>query len=428
MSMINTKRIAVVGGGAAGMLAAGTALAMGAEVCVFEHRNRTLLKLGITGKGRCNLTNSATVPELIENVVHNPRFLYTAFSRFSAQDTMTLFENLGVPLKTERGRRVFPVSDKASDIVKALRGYVSGAEIRFSHVRGIRIGDGHVLGVEADGFYPADAVILATGGRSYPVTGSDGSGFALAQAAGHTVTPLTPSLVPLSSPSPLCPMMQGLSLKNVSLRIVKRDGGRVLYEDFGEMMFTHFGITGPMVLSASAHLQSEKLSSLDAVIDLKPALDEKTLDARLLSDFTAQSNRNFENALGGLLPAKMILPMLRYTEISPTKKVHTVTREERKRLLSALKGFTLPLSGFRPIEEAIVTSGGVSVKEVSPATMMSKKCKGLFFAGEMLDVDAYTGGYNLQIAFSTGYLAGMSAASYINEQDEGEPHVLQDRS
>ena len=422
--MTSTKRIAVVGGGAAGMLAAGTALAMGAKVTVFEHRDRTLLKLGITGKGRCNLTNNAPTSELIANVVHNPRFLYTAFSRFSSEDTMALFESLGVPLKTERGRRVFPVSDKASDIVKALRRYAEGAEIRFSHVKGIRTENGRVLGVEADGFFAADAVILATGGRSYPVTGSDGSGFALAKAAGHTVTPLTPSLVPLTSPSPLCPMMQGLSLKNVTLRIVKREGGRVLYEDFGEMMFTHFGITGPMVLSASAHLQGENLAALSAVIDLKPALDEKVLDARLLSDFSAQSNRNFENALGGLLPAKMIAPMLRYVDISPTKKVHAVTKEERRRLLGALKGFSFPLSGFRPIEEAIVTSGGVCVKEVFPATMMSKKCEGLFLAGEILDVDAYTGGYNLQIAFSTGFLAGTSAAEYINAQNEGETHVL----
>lgn len=420
--MTSTKRIAIVGGGAAGMLAAGTALAMGADVTVFEHRDRTLLKLGITGKGRCNLTNNAPVPELIANVVHNPRFLYTAFSAFSAEDTMALFERLGVPLKTERGRRVFPVSDKASDIVRALRRYAEGATLRFEHVKGLAIENGRVTGVIGREHFPADAVILATGGRSYSPTGSDGSGFLLARAAGHTVTPLSPSLVPLTSSSPLCPEMQGLSLKNVGLRIVRREGGKCLYEDFGEMMFTHFGLTGPMILSASAHLQGEALSALDAVIDLKPALDEGTLDARLLSDFSKNANRNIENALGALLPAKMILPMLSYVGIEKEKKVHLITKEERRALLSALKGFTVPLSGFRPIEEAIVTSGGVAVKEVSPKTMMSKICDGLFFAGEMLDVDAYTGGYNLQIAFSTGYLAGMGAFDYINK--EGEGHVL----
>lgn len=420
--MTSTKRIAVVGGGAAGMLAAGTALAMGADVTVFEHRDRTLLKLGITGKGRCNLTNNAPVSELIANVVHNPRFLYTAFSAFSAEDTMALFERLGVPLKTERGRRVFPASDKASDIVKALRRYAGNAEIRFEHIHKLHTENGRVTGVSGRDFFPADAVILATGGRSYPVTGSDGSGFALARAAGHSVTPLSPSLVPLTSPSPLCPQMQGLSLKNVGLRIVHREGGKCLYEDFGEMMFTHFGVTGPMILSASAHLQNENLSALDAVIDLKPALEAATLDARLLSDFAKNANRNIENALGALLPSKMILPMLSYVGIEEKKKVHLITKEERRALLHALKGFAIPLSGFRPIEEAIVTSGGVSVKEVSPKTMMSKKCEGLFLAGEMLDVDAYTGGYNLQIAFSTGYLAGMGAVDYINQ--EGEEYVL----
>ena len=423
MSTTSTKRIAVVGGGAAGMLAAGTALAMGADVTVFEHRDRTLLKLGITGKGRCNLTNNAPVPELIANVVHNQRFLYTAFSAFSAEDTMALFERLGVPLKTERGRRVFPVSDKASDIVRALRGYAAGAETRFEHVRGLLTESGRVTGVIGKSEYAFDAVILATGGRSYPVTGSDGSGFALARAAGHTVTPLSPSLVPLTSPSHFCPEMQGLSLKNVGLRIERRDSGKCLYEDFGEMMFTHFGLTGPMILSASAHLQGMDLSTLDAVIDLKPALDEKTLDARLLSDFSKNVNRNFENALGGLLPAKMIAPMLDYVGIPHDKKVNLITREERRALLGALKRFALPLSGFRPIEEAVVTSGGVSVKEVAPKTMMSKLCDGLFFAGEMLDVDAYTGGYNLQIAFSTGYLAALGAVDYINTL-EGEHHDL----
>ena len=415
--MTSTKRVLVVGGGAAGMLAAGTALRAGAEVTVLEHKDRTLLKVGITGKGRCNLTNNCQLNELIENVVHNPRFLYTAFSAFSPEDVMALFEELGVPLNTERGRRVFPVSDKASDVVRALRRYAAGATVLEEHARALVTENGRVKGVLGKTLHEADAVILATGGRSYPVTGSDGSGYALAREAGHTVTPLSPSLVPLTSPSPLCPMMQGLSLKNVRLRVLSRDGGKPLYEDFGEMMFTHFGVTGPMILSASAHLQGRKLDTLVLEIDLKPALDEGTLDARLLSDFAKNANRNFENALGGLLPAKMIEAMLLYTGISGTKKVNLITKEERRTLLRALKGFTVPLSGFRPIEEAVITSGGVAVKEIDPKTMMSKLCAGLFFAGEMIDTDAYTGGYNLQIAFSTGHLAGKSAAEYILEDE-----------
>lgn len=418
--MTSAKRIAVVGGGAAGMLAAGTALALGAEVTVFEHRDRTLLKLGITGKGRCNLTNNCAPHELIANVVHNPRFLYTAFSAFSPEDTMALFEGLSVPLKTERGRRVFPISDKASDIVRALRRYAESATLRFEHVRGLGVENGRITGVFGKDFFPADAVILATGGMSYPVTGSDGSGFALAKQAGHTVTSLSPSLIPLTSPSPLCPAMQGLSLKNVGLRIVAKEGGRPIYEDFGEMMFTHFGLTGPMILSASAYLQEENVSALEAHIDLKPALDEQTLDTRLLSDFAKGSNRDFHNILGGLLPAKMIDPMLSYVSIPANKKVNLITKEERGRLLRALKCFVIPLSGFRPIAEAIVTRGGVTVTEVYPKTMMSRLCRGLFFAGEMLDVDAYTGGYNLQIAFSTGYLAGKNAAEYLWEGEQNE--------
>ncbi len=391
------------------MMAAGTALLYGAEVTVYEHQNRPLRKLRITGKGRCNVTNNCTSEEFIANVIHNPRFMYAPFSHFSAEDTMALFESLGVPLKTERGRRVFPVSDKAEDIASALMRYASGAQIRREHVRELILQDGAVIGVRADKDAFFDAVILATGGKSYPLTGSDGSGYGIAQKAGHTVTELSPSLVPLTSPSPYCPAMQGLSLKNVSLRITNKNG-KTLYEDFGEMMFTHFGITGPMVLSASAHLQGEKINELNAEIDLKPALDEKTLDNRLLSDFSKFSNRNFENALSGLLPAKMIPIMISYAGIDGAKKVHDISKEERKILLASLKSFVIPLSGFRPIAEAIVTAGGVSVSEIQPKTMMSKKAAHLFFAGEIIDVDAYTGGYNLQIAFSTGYLAGKSAA------------------
>ncbi len=408
--MTNIKKIAVIGGGAAGMMAAGTALLYGADVTVYEHQNRPLRKLRITGKGRCNVTNNCTTEEFIANIIHNPRFMYAPFSQFSSEDTMTFFENLGVPLKTERGRRVFPVSDKAEDIASALMKYAKEAHIRREHVRELIVADGSVIGVrgDADAFF--DAVILATGGKSYPLTGSDGSGYSIAQKVGHTVTPLSPSLVPLTSSSPYCPAMQGLSLKNVALRMVNKRTGKEVYQDFGEMMFTHFGITGPMVLSASAHLQNEKTDELVAEIDLKPALDEKTLDLRLLSDFSKFSNRNFENALSGLLPAKMIPVMIAYTGIPGTKKVHDISKEERKILLASLKSFAIPISGFRPIAEAIITAGGISVSEIHPKTMQSKKIKNLFFAGEIIDVDAYTGGYNLQIAFSTGYLAGKSVA------------------
>ena len=408
--MTNIKKIAVVGGGAAGMMAAGTAMTYGASVTVYEHKDKPLRKLRITGKGRCNVTNNCTPGEFIANVIHNGRFMYAPLSHLSPDETITFFENLGVPLKTERGRRVFPVSDKAADIAEALLRYTEGVTFRHEHVRSLWVEDGVLYGVEGKKKERYDAVILATGGKSYPLTGSDGSGYALAERVGHTITPLSPSLVPITSKSHYCQRMQGLSLKNVALRIVKADSGKLLYEDFGEMMFTHFGLTGPMILSASAHLEGEDISSLCAEIDLKPALDEKTLDARLLSDFSKYANRNFENALSSLLPEKMIPVMVDYVEIPPNKKVHNVNKEERLRLLNALKHFRVPLHGFRPIDEAIVTRGGVCTTEINPKTMMSRKLPQLFFAGEMIDLDAYTGGYNLQIAFSTGYLAGKSAA------------------
>lgn len=416
--MTNTKKIAVIGGGAAGMMAAGTALLSGASVTVYEHQNKTMRKLRITGKGRCNVTNNCTTEEFITNVIHNPRFMYAPLSHLSPEDTVNLFENLGVPLKTERGRRVFPVSDRAEDIANALLRYTEGVTFRFEHVKGVLTENGRAVGVIAKETERFDAVILASGGVSYPLTGSDGSGHAMARELGHTVTPLTPSLVPLCSSDDCCPKMQGLSLKNVGLRIVDNANGAVLYEDFGEMMFTHFGLTGPMILSASAHLQKNDIKRLSAVIDLKPALDEKTLDNRLLSDFSKFANRNFENALGSLLPAKMIPVMIERTGIDPEKKVHNITKEERKTLLNSLKAFSVALCGFRPIAEAIVTAGGIAVSEIYPKTMMSKKISHLFFAGEVIDVDAYTGGYNLQIAFSTGYLAGKSAAELILSEED----------
>ena len=412
MPNADAPRIAVVGGGAAGLMAAGMAVRAGADVTLFEGNARVGRKLGITGKGRCNLTNNCTVEEFLPNVPRNPRFLYAALNAFSPADTMALFgEELGVPLKTERGRRVFPVSDRAADIVDALARFASARHTVHEKVTALCVRDGHIAGVQtASGTFPADAVILATGGASYPLTGSDGSGYRLAAAVGHTITPLSPSLVPLTSSDPVCAQMMGLSLRNVALRILPAAGGKVVYEDFGEMLFTHFGISGPMVLSASAHLQGRDIAALAADIDMKPALDEKTLDARLCADFAKYANREFRNALGDLLPAAMTGPVVARTGIDGTRRVNGITQKERRTLLHILKHFTVPLFGTRPLSEAIVTSGGVAVREVDPRTMQSRLVPGLYFAGEVLDVDAYTGGYNLQIAFSTGAAAGRAAA------------------
>ena len=403
------NKIAVIGGGAAGMMAAGTALSYGAEVTIFESTDRLGKKLAITGKGRCNVTNNCTREEFLENVTKNSRFLYAALSAFSCEDTMTFFESMGVSLKTERGRRVFPESDKAIDIVNALREYSSGARVIHHKVSAITNEDGRFTVTAGGKSHIFDKVIIATGGKSYPLTGSDGSGYKLAMRLGHSVTELTPSLIPLTSHSPLCRDMQGLSLKNVKISI-KDEADRVLYTDFGEMMFAHFGVTGPVILSASAHIRDYDISTLRLCIDLKPALDEKTLDARLLSDFSKNANKDLINALGDLLPSKMIEPYIALSGVDGRKKVNSITKEERRALLDTLKSFEIALDGYRPIEEAIITSGGIEVKEITPKTMESKLVDGLYFAGEVIDVDAYTGGYNLQIAFATGYLAGKSAA------------------
>ncbi len=405
------NKIAVIGGGAAGMMAAGAALSYGAQVTVFEQTDRLGKKLAITGKGRCNVTNNSSIDGFLENVTKNARFLYASLSAFDTQSTVSFFENLGVPLKTERGQRVFPQSERAKDIVEAMKMYSSGANVIYQKVRKIsRQNDGSFI-VTAKENYSFDAVIIATGGKSYPKTGSDGSGYFLASRLGHTVTELIPSLVPLESPDGACSQMQGLSLKNVAISI-KADGKKALYTDFGEMMFTHFGVTGPMILSASAHLRGVDISSLTLYVDLKPALDEKTLDARLISEFSSNLNKDLINSLGGLLPSKMILPFIRKSGINERTKVNSITKEERRKILELLKAFPIKLSGMRPIEEAIITSGGVLTKEISPKDMQSKLIPGLYFAGEIIDVDAYTGGFNLQIAFSTGYLAGISAATF----------------
>ncbi len=407
------RSVAVIGGGAAGMMAAIHAAYMGASVTLYEKNDRLGKKLRITGKGRCNVTNDSGTEEFLQNVPTNPRFLYAALNRFSTSDTMDFFEGCGVPLKVERGKRVFPVSDKASDIVKALseRMRDCGVKTVTDKITDIEIAGGRAVGVVAgDKKYPADAVIICTGGRSYSMTGSDGDGYKFARRAGHTVTELKPSLVPIVTEGRLCQRMQGLSLKNVSMKIVRCDSCKTVYEDFGEMMFTHFGITGPMVLSASAHLPDITDRIYEAHIDLKPALDEGALDARIRSDFAKYNNKDFINSLGDLLPLKAIEPIVELSGIDPRKKVNSITREERRALLSAIKCIKIPLSGFRPIEEAIITKGGVAVGEINPKTMESKLVGGLFFAGEVLDLDAYTGGFNLQIAFSTAVLAGENAA------------------
>jgi predicted Rossmann fold flavoprotein len=406
---MDNNKICVIGGGAAGMMAAGTASLYGADVTIFESMTHLGKKLAITGKGRCNVTNASGVNEFLDNVTRNPRFLYGALSAFSTEDTINHFESLGVPLKTERGKRVYPVTDKAKDIVDAMRKYSSSAKVVYQKVTSLKKDDNGFTVVAGGESYRFDKVIIATGGKSYPLTGSDGSGYKLATRLGHHITELLPSLIPLESDSPLCSEMQGLSLKNVGIKIFDANE-KTIYTDFGEMMFAHFGVTGPVILSASAHLRNIDISSLTLSIDLKPALDEQTLDARLLSDFKAKSNKDLINAMGALLPSKMIEPFIRCTEIDERKKINSITKEERHRILSLLKDFRIPLTCFRPISEAIVTSGGIDTKEISPKTMESKLVPGLYFAGEVIDVDAYTGGFNLQIAFSTGYLAGKSSA------------------
>ena len=410
---MDTNKVLVIGGGAAGLLAAISAAENGADVILFEKNDRCGKKLRITGKGRCNVTNDCSNEEFLQNVPTNPRFLYSALNCFSTQDVKDFFENEGVPLKTERGKRVFPVSDKAEDIVKALVSACNdrGVDIRNEKVLSLVIDQDQVKGVVTSRKeYTADAVIVCTGGKSYTRTGSDGDGYKFAKAAGHSVTPLLPSLVPIVCAGKLCPSLQGLSLKNVALKIFDKSLGKEVYSDFGEMMFTHFGITGPMVLSASSHIPDISSGKYEARIDLKPALDDKTLDARILSDFAKYSNKDLINALNDLLPQKLIPVVISLSGVDERKKINSITKEERKAISDVIRSLRLTLTGFRPLEEAIITKGGISVKEIDPKTMASKKCKGLYFAGEVIDVDAYTGGFNLQIAFATGRLAGQSAA------------------
>ena len=406
------RKIGIIGAGPAGMMSAIYAIQNGADVTIFEKNDRVGKKLAITGKGRCNVTNDCDNNEFLKNVISNPKFLYASINYFSTEDTKAFFENAGVALKTERGRRVFPVSDKAQDIVQALKRTMIdyGARLVNERVIGINTENGEIKGLRTDrGNYSFDGVVLATGGASYPQTGSDGDGYKFAKKCGIEVTPLIPSLVPLETTENLSEIM-GVSLKNVTLKIKNNDTGKIVFEEMGEMLFTHFGLSGPLVLSASCHMNNIREGKYTALVDFKPALDVKTLDKRILSDFSKQQNKDFSNALGGLLPSKIIPFMIRKSGISPNEKVNNITKEQRGKLVEILKGLSLDIKCFRPIKEAIVTSGGIKVSEINPSTMESKKIKGLYFAGEVIDVDAYTGGYNLQIAFSTGALAGTHSA------------------
>lgn len=404
-----TEKVVVIGGGPAGMMAAGTAARRGRSVTLVEKNRRLGRKLLITGKGRCNLTNIADLDELIANIPVNGKFLYHAFHRFGNRDLIAFFEEWGLPTKVERGGRVFPVSDRSADVVAALERFLAHyhVEVMQGEVTAILVTEGQVTGVKLKNgeFIPARQVILATGGRSYPLTGSTGDGYRFAAALGHRITPLKPALVPLESPTAWIREVQGLTLKNVAIKIWSKEGKQI-YSDFGEMLFTHFGVSGPIILSASVHLEEGRLYRL--VIDLKPALTPEQLDLRLQRDFAKYIRKVFHNALGDLLPRALIPVVVKLVGIPPEKPVNQITKAERQRLVAVVKGLEVEINGLRPLAEAIVTAGGVTVKEINPATMESKLVKGLFFAGEVIDVNAYTGGYNLQIAFSTGYLAGSS--------------------
>lgn len=409
--MMPTYDVIVIGAGAAGLMCAGTTARRGKKVLLLEKMDRPGRKLLITGKGRCNVANNCPEDEFILSVRHNGRFLYSAWNAFNAKSVMDFFEGLGVPLKTERGNRVFPVSDKAGDIVRALSQFATDNGVRLetgecislltenNAVKGVVTGAGEVH---------ASSVIVATGGRSYPLTGSTGDGYRFAEEVGHTVTPLRASLIPIVTTEKWCGDLMGLSLRNVTLSLYKKGKKPPVFSELGEMLFTHFGVSGPLALSASAHMDGE-LSDYTISIDLKPGLSHEQLDTRVLRDFTENINRDFINSLGALLPSKLISVVVGLSGINANTKVNSISKKQRLEFVSLLKRLTITPKAFRPIEEAVITSGGVKVSEVDPKTMGSKLVKGLYFAGEVLDLDAYTGGFNLQIAFSTGYLAGMNA-------------------
>ena len=399
----------IIGGGAAGCFAAVHAARFGKTVLLFEKSEKLGRKLRITGKGRCNVTNNSSAEEHMKNIPVNPRFMYSSFSCFDAESTMSFFEELGVPLKTERGNRIFPVSDNANDIADALSAEMKklGVKVINKRVSKILTENGSVCGVSAGGTeYSSNSVLIACGGKSYPATGSTGDGYTLAQALGHTVTELKPSLVPLVSPDKFCAELMGLSLRNAVLKLM--DGDKCIYSELGEMLFTHFGVSGPLVLSASSHIRNMQPDRYKLLIDLKPALSAEQLDARIQRDFAGNLNRDFQNGIRKLLPAKLIPVAVRLSGIAPEQKINGITKEERRSFGELIKAFPVRISGFRPIDEAIITSGGISVKEINPKTMESKLVNGLYFAGEVIDIDAYTGGFNLQIAFSTAYTAALN--------------------
>lgn len=414
----------VIGGGPAGIMAAIHASQSGDKVTLIEKMNSLGKKLLITGKGRCNITSSLPMEEFIQNVPGNGMFLYSSFKQFTNQHIIALLESNGLKVKEERGHRVFPITDNAKDVLEIFVKELKKQKVEIktnTKAEKILVENGRVIGVECllnekKEQIMADKIILATGGKSYPVTGSTGDGYELVKSIGHTITKLQPSLIPLTVDKQslqICKQLQGLSLRNVAIKIICKKNKKIIYEDFGEMLFTHWGVSGPIILSGSAHLirypniqELLQQNEVKLYIDLKPALSEEKLEERILRDFSKEKNKEFRNSLGDLLPNKMIEPVIQMSNIERNKKVNSITREERKKLVSLLKDFELTLKGFRPIEEAIITSGGINTKEINPKTMESKLVSGLYFAGEIIDVDAYTGGFNLQIAYSTGFVAG----------------------
>ncbi|MBQ1264212.1 MAG: NAD(P)/FAD-dependent oxidoreductase [Oscillospiraceae bacterium] len=418
MSTNASTDLLIVGGGAAGMMAAVLAGEQGLRVTVIEKNDRLGKKLYITGKGRCNVTNACDTEEFFKNVPRNPRFLYSAVHGFTSADAMRFFEDRGCALKVERGARVFPESDKSASVIDCLRRSMNacGVQIVQAKAEQILAQEGAVCSVQTDkGAFYAKRVLLAVGGCSYPLTGSTGDGYDMAARLGHTIITPVGSLVPLVEKGHDCKQMQGLALKNISVRLINQKG-KTVFEEFGELLFTHFGLSGPVILSASAHMNEK--DSYTVAIDLKPALDEQKLDARLLRDFEENQNRNFENALSQLLPKTLIPVVIRRSGIDPEQKVHSITRQQRRALLEVLKRFTVEIACKAPVEDAIITSGGVKVGEVDPKTMQSKLVSGLYFAGEILDVDAYTGGFNLQIAWSTANAAANAIVQETKQQEE----------
>lgn len=410
-------RVIIIGGGPAGIMSAISSGRAGNEVIILEKMNKIGQKLLITGKGRCNITSSIDIDDFIQNIPGNGRFLYSAFKTFNNQDIIDLLKQNGLDVKEERGNRIFPITDKSQDVLNALVKEMKKYDITIRYnarVTEVLVQDSEVKGVllESGEKLYASKVIVATGGKSYPLTGSNGDGYKLVEKVGHTITKIQGSLVPLVADS-ICTKLQGLSLRNVAIEIKDIEKNKKIYDDFGELLFTHFGVSGPTILSSSAHLlrykdvdRLLKEEKIKLTIDLKPALDDKKLDDRIIRDFDEEKNKQLKNALDKLLPQKMIPVIVELSGINPNKKVNVITREERLKLVNLLKHFEVTINGFRPVEEAIVTAGGVSIKEINPATMESKIVKGLFFAGEVIDVDAYTGGFNLQIAYSTGFEAG----------------------